>query len=284
MSILSTREWAAIIWSIIVMIYILCHKAMRERLWRVIVIFFGKRLRILWGIILLYNITITIPLCRLSVWDNIYIKDIVIWVLFSGFVYCINAVSSNSDETYIKKIAKDNLKLTIFLEFFMSTFTFDIWIEILIIPVIVIITIMNEIAKSKDEYRTVHKFLDVMMAVFGFWILYNTVKIGLSEYKDLNLKNTLISFMIPFVYLILTTPLVFALELYSKYEVLFTRMNFYEEAGVKIKIQHRIAIIGACGISIRKICLFQREYLGKMYRKMEDLEFKRIIAEFKKLT
>lgn len=58
----------------------------------------------------------------------------------------MNAVSSEADETYIKKILKDNLKFTMILEFFMSTFTFNIWIELAIIPVITIITVMNVIA------------------------------------------------------------------------------------------------------------------------------------------
>ena len=50
------------------------------------------------------------------------------------------------------KILKDNLKFTMILEFFMSTFTFNIWIELAIIPVITIITVMNVIAERKEVY------------------------------------------------------------------------------------------------------------------------------------
>lgn len=49
--------------------------------------------------------------------ENIYIKDIIIWFLFSGLIYCMNAVSSEADERYIQKVLKDNLKLTMILEF-----------------------------------------------------------------------------------------------------------------------------------------------------------------------
>lgn len=281
MSILSTREWATLIWGCIFMLYVLCHREIRKSLWNVIVIFFDKKLRILWEIILLYVLTITIVFCYLPIWENIYIKDIIIWFLFSGLIYCMNAVSSEADETYIKKILKDNLKFTMILEFFMSTFTFNIWIELAIIPVITIITVMNVIAEKKEEYKSVHKLLDSILAIAGFWIFYETIKIGINEYKQLNIINTLVSFMIPIVYLILIIPLEYLLELYSKYEVLFLRMTFKEEKDKRIRLHHRTAIFRECNFSVRKILLFQREYMIQMYALMKEDEFNQLMQKFR---
>ena len=281
MSILSTREWATLIWGCIFMLYVLCHREIRKSLWNVIVIFFDKKLRILWEIILLYVLTITMVFCYLPIWENIYIKDIIIWFLFSGLIYCMNAVSSEVDETYIKKILKDNLKFTMILEFFMSTFTFNIWIELAIIPVITIITVMNVIAERKEEYKSVHKLLDSILAIAGFWIFYETIKIGINEYKQLNIINTLVSFMIPIVYLILIIPLEYILELYSKYEVLFLRMTFKEEKDKRIRLHHRTAIFRECNFSVRKILLFQREYMIQMYALMKEDEFNQLRQKFR---
>lgn len=281
MSILSTREWATLIWGCIFMLYVLCHREIRKSLWNVIVIFFDKKLRILWEIILLYVLTITMVFCYLPIWENIYIKDIIIWFLFSGLIYCMNAVSSEADETYIKKILKDNLKFTMILEFFMSTFTFNIWIELAIIPVITIITVMNVIAERKEEYKNVHKLLDSVLAIVGFWIFYETIKIGINEYKQLNIINTLVSFMIPIVYLILIIPLEYILELYSKYEVLFLRMTFKEEKDKRIRLHHRTAIFRECNFSVRKILLFQREYMIQMYALMKEDEFNQLMQKFR---
>lgn len=281
MSILSTREWATLIWGCILMLHVLCHREIRKSLWNVIVIFFDKKLRILWEIILLYVLMITMVFCYLPIWENIYIKDIIIWFLFSGLIYCMNAVSSEADETYIKKILKDNLKFTMILEFFMSTFTFNIWIELAIIPVITIITVMNVIAERKEEYKNVHKLLDSVLAIAGFWIFYETIKIGINEYKQLNIINTLVSFMIPIVYLILIIPLEYILELYSKYEVLFLRMTFKEEKDKRIRLHHRTAIFRECNFSVRKILLFQREYMIQMYALMKEDEFNQLMQKFR---
>lgn len=282
MEILTTREWATLIWGLLFLIYMMVHKNIRKSFWNVIVIFCGSKLRILWGIIMLYVFGITMVFYQLPIWDNIYIKDIVIWFLTSGLIYCMNAVSSEADEKYIQKVLKDNLKLTLILEFFISTFTFDIWIELAIIPIITIISVMDIIAEKKEEYKNVHKLIDIILALAGFWILYETVKIGINEYRELNVINTLVSFMIPIVYLVLIIPLEYLLELYSKYELLFLRMSYKEENNKKIRIKHRIAVLWSCRISVRRVLLFQREYMFKMYVKMQDTEFKKLIQEFRR--
>lgn len=157
MELLSTREWATVIWGFVFWVYAMAHKQIREALWNVVKIFFGKKLRILWSIILLYVLGITLIFCQLPFWDNIYIKDIIVWFIFSGLIYCMNAVSKDADEKYIENILKNNLKFTVIFEFIMNTFTFNIWIELIIVPIITVIVMMNIVAEHKMEYKAVHK-------------------------------------------------------------------------------------------------------------------------------
>ena len=60
MEILTTREWATVIWAFILFVYAMAHRQIREAFWNVVKIFFGKKLRILWGIIFLYVLGITL--------------------------------------------------------------------------------------------------------------------------------------------------------------------------------------------------------------------------------
>ena len=90
MSILSTREWATLIWECIFLLYVLYHKEIRKSFWNIVVRFFDKKLRILWEIIFLM---ITVIFSHFPLWENIYIKDIVILFVFSRLIYCMNAVT-----------------------------------------------------------------------------------------------------------------------------------------------------------------------------------------------
>lgn len=67
-----TREWATVIWAFILFVYAMVHRQIREAFWNVVKIFFGKKLRILWGIIFLYVLGITLIFYQLPFWDNAF--------------------------------------------------------------------------------------------------------------------------------------------------------------------------------------------------------------------
>lgn len=281
-SILSTREWATIFWLLILLICILKNTKTRKSFFEVIKILFGKVLIKIWIIISLYVLLITLIFYKTPIWSNYYIKDIIIWFITSGAIYCFNAASSESNEQYIGKVLKENLKLTIIIEFFYSTFTFSLWTELLLIPSITFLILLDTYAETKKEYTVVHKLMQVLLFIIGIWLFYETFKLCLSEYKKLDILNTFISFMIPIVYMILIIPLEYMIELYSKYEILFIRMSFKKNNDKKIARNQKFLIIRECNLSIQNVILFQKNYCSRMYAKMPESEFMAIINEFKK--
>lgn len=229
-TILSTREWAIVIWGTGFFVWMLTQSEIRKSLWNVIKILLGKNLRRFFLIIALYVAGITTIFYQLPFWNNIYLKDIILW---------------------------------------------------LIIPVITILILMNVVAESEEKYRRVHKLIDIVLACIGWYMLWGAANVGLKEYKELNAINTLVSFMIPIVYTILILPLEFGLELYSDYEQVFVRMKFRDNQDKKIQRKHRWRVIRTCKLSLRKILLFRKEYVNKMYGLMSEETFDNIMREFK---
>lgn len=229
-TILSTREWAIAIWGTGFFVWMLTQREIRKSLWNVIKILLGKNLRHFFLIIALYVAGITMIFYQLPFWNNIYLKDIILW---------------------------------------------------LIIPVITILILMNVVAESEEKYRRVHKLIDIVLACIGWDMLWGAANVGLKEYKELNAINTLVSFMIPIVYTILILPLEFGLEIYSDYEQVFVRMKFRDNQDKKIQRKHRWRVIRTCKLSLRKILLFRKEYVNKMYGLMSEETFDNIMREFK---
>ncbi|MBD9098486.1 hypothetical protein EGP98_02630, partial [bacterium] len=141
--------------------------------------------------------------------------------------------------------------------------------------------LVDAVAERKEEYKIVHKFMQTIFVIISIWFFYETFKLGLREYKELNVLNTFISFMIPIVYLILIIPLEYLIELYSKYEVLFIRIFFKNNKDKKATRKRKILIIKNCGLSVHNVMLFQKKYCSRIYVKMSDDEFIALINEFK---
>lgn len=219
-------------------------------------------------------------LSKLPCWKNIYIKDIVFWFFGSGLIYCINALSNEADEKFIRKILKESFHFTIIFEFIVNTFTFNIWIELAIIPITTILIVMKTFVDQKKNYKDLQKLLNIILALGGFLAFGATFIVGLHEYRKLNIFDTFVSFAIPFIYLVLIIPLVYSMVLISKYEFLFVNMSSKENKDRKARRKHRIIIVNACKFSIYRVLLFQKKYVYKMYRNMSELEFKNLMKEF----
>lgn len=68
---------------------------------------------------------------------------------FSGLTICMNAVAGEADEKYISKVLKDNIRFTVVTEFLLITFTFSLWVELIIIPIMTAITLLDVVAAQK---------------------------------------------------------------------------------------------------------------------------------------
>lgn len=287
MNLFSTRELATAFWTGIILvavgIAIVTNKKIRRSLIEVLKCFFGRKLRKLWEIYFLHIGIITLMFSRFPIWKNIYLKDIILWTLFSGLTICMNAVAGEADEKYISKVLKDNIRFTVVTEFLLSTFTFSLWVELIIIPIMTAITLLDVVAAQKSETVAVHKLLQSVIAFIGLCLVFQTVKVGIREYRELNMVDTLVSFFIPMVYLLFVTPLEYVFELYSKYEMLFIRMCFKEPRDKKVKRKRHLKVIKACGLSVRKIILFQKQCIPRMYVSMSDSEFEALISQLEEI-
>ena len=287
MDIFSTRELATAFWVgailIAVGMAIVTNKKIRQGFIGVLKCFFNRKLRKLWEIYFLYIGIITLMFSRSPIWKNIYLKDIILWTLFSGLTICMNAVAGEADEKYISKVLKDNIRFTVVTEFLLSTFTFSFWVELIIIPITTVIVLFDTVAEHKSDAIAVHKLLQDVIAFAGLCVILQTVRVGILEYRELNVINTLVSFFIPIVYLLLVTPLEYAFELYSKYEMLFIQMHFKEPRDKKVKRKRHLKVIKACGLSVRKIILFQKQCIPRMYVSMSDSEFEALISQMEEI-
>lgn len=282
MDIFSTRELATAFWVgailIAVGMAIVTNKKIRQGFIGVLKCFFNRKLRKLWEIYFLYIGIITLMFSRSPIWKNIYLKDIILWTLFSGLTICMNAVAGEADEKYISKVLKDNIRFTVVTEFLLSTFTFSFWVELIIIPITTVIVLFDTVAEHKSDAIAVHKLLQDVMAFAGLCVILQTVRVGILEYRELNVINTLVSFFIPIVYLLLVTPLEYAFELYSKYERLFIQMHFKEPSDKMVQRKRHLKVIKVCGLSVKRIMLFQKQCIPRMYISMPDVEFDLLIS------
>lgn len=221
----------------------------------------------------MYIFVITLLLTNLPIWKRIYIKDIIIWTILVGLINYFKSITDNDSVFILRKLIKDNINVTIIVEFIISIFTFDIRLEFIIIPIATVLSILNLYAEQNEEYASAYKISNCLMGVLGFYLAYKTFEVGIYEYKYLDIEDTLVSFMIPIIYLILSLPLYYIIRLYTKYEVVFVSLPFNQVINSKVKKRRFYKIFKVCRFSIEKLEYFYKNYVPYMYISMTEEEF-----------
>lgn len=281
MEIFTTREIVTAVYLAIIIIYVFADKKIRPSVTAVIKAACVKKLLIPFLILLIYACTVVFFLTDLPFWNWAYLKDIIIWVLFAGIPVCFKAVSKTINKYYFRNMITDNLKFTALVEFFTGTFTFNIVVEFILQPVLVLFILLQAVADTKEEYIMVKKLMNWIVSVIVLIIIGFTIRTAIISSSDITAINIIVSFCLPIFFSLLYLPFAHGFAVYAKYELLFIRMSFKEPKDKQKRRKHKLKVIRLCKLSYNKVCKFEREYIKRMYTAMNDTEFNSIIEKFK---
>ena len=274
--IFTTREIAIFIWVLIISFLVLLKKEIRIAFINVIKCVFNKHIIIPFCILILYSVIIALILnFKINILK--FLKDIILWVIFVGVPFAFSSISKKVDKKYFINYAINNIKIIAILEFIVSNFTFNIICELILIPFVTFIALLDVVAETKEEYKDTHKILSKLLTIIGFCILFYSFKKAIDTYTQYSNIDLLISFIIPFIYSIFFIPITYIMVLYSEYEKMLMRLNYSK----KISHKQKKEIIKTIKFSLNKIKYFNSRCLYKLYNGISDNELKEILKEIK---
>ena len=111
-NIFSTREIAIFIWFLILLIFAIRTKEVRNSIVRVIKAFFNRKLFLAFCTLLIYILLVVFILSVIGFWDISLLKDTVFWTLFSGIVLFMN-INKIENVNYFSSLINGSLKFEI---------------------------------------------------------------------------------------------------------------------------------------------------------------------------
>lgn len=279
----SNREISIAIWTILFIAWVIFMAIkdlkIRVSIYQLFKALVNKKIVIFIFITFFYVAISIIFLSNLSIWNWMYLKDVILWFLFVGLPICFNTVVKR-DKEYFSEMVKNNFKVAVFIEFLVGTFTFSMFTEFLLVPISTFLFLLYSVSKLKASYKPAEKFLSFILNILGLIILFSVGRIAIQNYAELNILELLITFSIPITMTIIFLPLSYSFALYSGYEMLFLPLKFRLPNKEKRKMVKR-KIAWTCRLSITKVKYFNKYYLGKFYSSITEKEINEIIKSFK---
>jgi hypothetical protein len=232
--IFNNREISLLIWLGIFIIFVLTQKSMRNTLVDVVKLLFGKYFLAIYLTLGIYLFGIFSLLKAIGLWTSADIKDSIFWLFSVAFVL-VFSLNKAKDRKYFKEILIDTIKVIAILEFVINFYNFSLVTELILLPVLIFIVMLQAVAGLDSKNAQVAKLLTNLMAIFGFGLLIYSIYQLANGYTDFFKLGTLHSFILPIILTILFLPYLYCLSLYSIYESYFIRLDFMTVKKGKVK-------------------------------------------------
>jgi len=253
MDIFTNREIATIIWITLFIVIFLFNKQIRTSILNIIKRALKIEIILYFYSYLCYLSLIIYSFYYLELWDITYLKENIIWFVFSGLPIGLIVVTNKIERGFWKSLILKNLTLIVFVEFIISSFTFSLIVELLIIPIITLIVLMNTVSKFNEEFKSIEKFTNIILTFFGFFILSYYLYRSITEIHSIGNVSHLKSFLFPVVFSIISIPYMYIFKLIVEYEQLFMRLRFGKKRSGKLNLLIKLRLLLFCNIQIKKL-------------------------------
>lgn len=247
--IFNNREIALAIWLLIAIAVMIFSNPGREFIRTAFPILFCRKFVIFYIVFLSYFGLVIYGLFTIGFWDTSLLKDTIFWILFVELPLFAKTIEKAKDNHFFKQLIKENIALIVIVNFLLNFWPFGLITEIIIVPIIIIISISSALAARKIEHRQAKHFFDWIITIFVVVVIIYTVQHIVQKPNEIMNDIALKEFLLPSLLLILNLPIVYGLALYKTYEQIFIRVK-----GNKIekpKIKRRIFFFA--GIYLSKI-------------------------------
>jgi hypothetical protein len=217
LSIFNNREIATIGWAIMLLIWTLVRQ---PAFYKNIIDLFSAAIK-MWKYFLpmiIYIILNVFILEKIGLWNNTFIKVTIFWFFGWTIVMFINSVKIGKEKGYLRKIIFDTISLSVFISFISNFYSFSLWFELLLVPLVVLITGLSAVASFNEKNKLVKKFVDRIMICLGLIIFCISIYRTFTHFDDFATLNTLIEFLIPILLSIMFIPFACSLSIYNHWE------------------------------------------------------------------
>lgn len=231
--ILNPREWAFLIWIVIVISFLLFKGLLTNFIKKVIKNIFSKAMIIVFLLMNFYIIYVICILNQIKLWECYQLKTTIIWYLTFSLISIFKVISIKDESEYfqqavlkyLKNSVLDSFKLVGIIAFLSVGYT-NIVIELFLMPIFFILGLMLAMSQ-RDGDKRMEKLIKTILSILVALIIIFTLYMAFLDFEKLIEKELIYNFFTPSLLTLTYIPFLFFIFIYTTYENVFIRVNVF---------------------------------------------------------
>lgn len=161
-----------------------------------------------------------------GIWEMSNLKTTLLWVLTFACVTLFDVNRVSEDATYFRKTVKDTIGATVIVTFIAEAYSFPLIVELILIPVLAVMTGIQVLSEKKPEHYSVNKLVSTILASMGLVYIGYGIYMAATDFAAFASWNNLREFFIPIVLSLLFLPYLFFIAVLMSYELTFLGLHW----------------------------------------------------------
>ena len=261
----TNREIAIIIWVNLFILYCLLKGNVRHALKNVIKAMFNNKLVFLYFIIYSYLGLILFVLYKINYWNINLLKDTIIW--FITVPICSIIKAEDDSKKYFKETLKSCFEIYILVEFIGVNYPFSLWIELIIVPIIIIFSLVGECGEKLGGTKVTTNFSYLIVIIISVISFVHSIKLAILDIHNIFTIETFKNIAFIPILTLFYLPLTYFIIVFMNYETFYFRINLKQYLSKKEKMKILFKAIKDCKLSLNRIKSIKLEEYIDVYKR-----------------
>lgn len=223
---LNTREIATLIWLGIVVTILLVMPTMRQPLGGLLRAFTQRKILQVLAFFALYVGAMIWFLHAIRIWDWDQLKNTIIWTFSVALLAVLRSNNIPDEPGYFRKWITENFEVVAFIQFLITLYTYPLWVELLVIPLVTLLTGMIAAGERDPKTRQTASVLTNTLALFSVGFFGLALVMTVADFWNYATIQTWRDFYTPILLTLVFLPFIFVLYVLMSYENAFVRLFF----------------------------------------------------------
>jgi hypothetical protein len=219
----------------------------------------------------------------IGLWDGDRLTDTVLWVVTAGLVLFGKFTAVGEERHFVRRAALATLEISAIVEVLSEIFVLHLIAEIVLQPFLALLGGLSVVAAQRREHHQVKRLVDGLILIASIGLLLYVVVNLVGHWDSLDKVDLLQQFALPVWLSIGVLPYIYALGLFSAYQLAFRRMDWKSEAGWWQRARLKLALLTSFHVRAHEIGSFSGSWQLKLASATSLRQGRRVIAEFKQV-
>lgn len=132
----------------------------------------------------------------------------------------------SGDDTYFKKTIRDTINMTVVVTFIAEAYSFSLLIELIILPIISIVAMMQAVSSRSEEHVQIHKLCTGILTSAGLVYIGYGIFRAVTDLGGFATIETFLELTVPITLSILFLPFIYLMSVFVTYENRFIGLQW----------------------------------------------------------